>query len=419
MIFVVVRGLLALEDGSHTHTGTNAHGGQTELLALALQLGHQGGDLAGTGASQGVAHGDGTTVGVDLLQRKTAGLNGVDSLGSESLVQLENIDILDLLADLLEDSGDSNGGTNAHDARRASNNGGGDELADNGESELLGGLALHQENSGGTIGNLGGVTSGGGTIEGRAELGQALDGGTGTDTIILGDNDLLLVTLGILDDGLDGDDLVIELALSLSAGGLLEGKGSELVLLLTGNVEVGGDVLGGDTLESKGGEGNIKYKSSMSSRPIGHIVDRKALKRSKGLPHGELAVGSSLRGLRDLLGGLGGHGRGTVSHGHGLNTGTDTDVNQTSLDVGGDADNGLQSRGALTVGGVDGGLLGVSGIESSHAGDGGTTGSLENVTNADIVNDGGVDLVALLDGDEDGSQKVLTILFLGDELNKE
>ena len=147
-------------------------------------------------------------------------------------------------------------------------------------------------------------------------------------------------------------------------------------------------------------------------------MDREALKRSKNLPHGELAVGSSRGGLGDLFRGLGGHGRGTVSHGHGLNTGTNTDVNQTGLDVGGDADNGLQSRGALTVGGVDGGPLGVSGIESSHAGDGGTTGSLENVTNADIVNDGGVDLVALLDGDEDGSQKVLTILFLGSSIEQ-
>jgi hypothetical protein len=178
-------------------------------------------------------------------------LDGVDSLGSESLVDLKDIDVLDLDADLLEDGGDGDGGTDTHGLGLAANNGGGDVLADNGESELLGSLALHQENGGGTIGDLGGVTGSGGTIEGRAELGQALEGGTGTDTVILGDDDLLLVTLGILDDGLDGDDLVVELALGLSVGGLVEGKSSELVLLLAGDVVLGGDVLGGDTLERK------------------------------------------------------------------------------------------------------------------------------------------------------------------------
>lgn len=45
--------LFPLDDASHTHSGTNAHGGQAELLALALQLGENGGDLASTGASQG------------------------------------------------------------------------------------------------------------------------------------------------------------------------------------------------------------------------------------------------------------------------------------------------------------------------------------------------------------------------------
>ena len=126
------------------------------------------------------------------------------------------------------------------------------------------------------------------------------------------------------------------------------------------------------------------------------------------LPHGELAVSSGLAAFGDLLGGLGSHGGGAVSHGHGLDTGTDTDVNQTGLDVGGNVDDGLETGRALTVGGVDRGLIGVSGVESSHAGDGGTTGSLENVSDADIVNDGGVDLGAVLDGSENSGQKILT-----------
>jgi len=39
-------------DACHAHSTSNAHGGQTELLSLALQLGEDGGDLTSTGASQ-------------------------------------------------------------------------------------------------------------------------------------------------------------------------------------------------------------------------------------------------------------------------------------------------------------------------------------------------------------------------------
>ena len=195
-----------------------------------------------------MTHGDGTSVGVDLVDVQAALLDGVDGLGGEGLVQLKDIDILDLDTSLLADGGDGVGGTDTHDLGGASDNGRGDELSEDGESQLLGSLALHEQDGGGTIRDLGGVTGGGGTIKGRAQLGQGLGGGTGTDTIILGNNDLLLVVLGILDHGLDGDNLAVELALGLGLGSLLEGVGGESILLGTGDVELAGDVLGGDTL---------------------------------------------------------------------------------------------------------------------------------------------------------------------------
>lgn len=368
---LVAISLLALENCRHTHTSTNAHGGASDLGALALHLGEQSGDLASTSGTQGMTHSDGTSEGVDLVDVQVKVLNAHDGLGSESLVELEDIDILDLDAGLLASSGNSVSRADTHDARRAANDGGGDVLAGDGETETLSSLALHQEDSGGTVRDLGGVTAGGGTTESGLKLGKGLGSGALTDTLILGDNDLLLVTLLVLDHGLNGNDLAVELALLLGLGSLLVRKCSESILLLAVNVVLGGNVLGGHT-------------------------------------HREVAVLGSLAGSGDLLGDVGSHGGRTVSHSHGLNTGTNTDVDQTGLNVGGNADDGLKTGGALTVGGVDGGGLGVSGVESSHAGDGGTTGSLEDVTNADIVNQLGVDASALLDGDKDSSQKILT-----------
>lgn len=255
--------LLALPKGSHTHTGTDAHGGDTELGVLALQFWEEGGDLASTCAAQGVTHGDGTTVGVDLVDVQTALLNGENGLGGKGLVQLEDIDILDLDTSLLADGGDGVGRAHTHDLGGASNHSRGDELSENGESQLLGRLALHEQNSGGTIRDLGGVTGGGGSIKGGAQLGQGLEGGTGTDTIILGNNNLLLVVLGILDHGLDSNNLAVKLALGLGLGSLLEGEGGESILLGTGDVVLGGDVLGGDTLNKIEGKKKVLKELSL------------------------------------------------------------------------------------------------------------------------------------------------------------
>ena len=100
----------------------------------------------------------------------------------------------------------------------------------------------HQQRAGGAVVDAGGV--GGGhravLVESRLQLGHGVDRGAVADVLVLVDNGVALLAL----DG-DGDDLVLELAGLLRGLGLvLRGK-RELVLVVTGDLELASDVLGG------------------------------------------------------------------------------------------------------------------------------------------------------------------------------
>jgi hypothetical protein len=171
---VANKNLLAFPDGSHTHTSTNAHGSATNLLALSLQLRKQSGDLTGTSASERVTKGNSTTLGVDLLEGDVELLSAVDGLGGEGFVEFDNVNVGDLNTSAFSGDGDGIGRSDAHDTGRNTSNSGSNVLAKDGQVELLGSLALHEQNSGSTIRNLGGVTSSGETIvvESRLELSE-------------------------------------------------------------------------------------------------------------------------------------------------------------------------------------------------------------------------------------------------------
>lgn len=65
-----------------------------------------------------MAESDGTTLGIDLLDINADCSDAVEGLGRESLVDLEDVDVVDLKTSLLEDGGDSEGGANTHDLGR-------------------------------------------------------------------------------------------------------------------------------------------------------------------------------------------------------------------------------------------------------------------------------------------------------------
>lgn len=245
-------------------------------------------DLTGTSGTERVTNGDSSSVGVDLLKVEAEVLDRVDGLRGKGLVDLPEVNIRGLDAGKLQGLRNGNGGSDTreegeggggrsaaegdkidtsttpnipHNLRRASSIGAGDKLAENREAELDSDRALDKQACGGTVRDLGGVTSVGRTVlgEGRLELGEGFRGDTSTDAIVgVNDDRLGLLRLGVGEGDLDGNDLGLEVAGLLGSGGLLERAGGEDVLLLAGDAELLSDVLRGDT----GERGSVSCKFS-------------------------------------------------------------------------------------------------------------------------------------------------------------
>lgn len=244
------RRLLGHPDGSHTHTSADAHAGDTNLLVGPLELSQEGADLAGTSAAKRVAEGNSTTLGVDLLLRQAKLVDTPHALRGEGLVDLEDVDIILSDASLLQSDGDGLPGANSHEKGLDANNAGGDVLANDLLAQALGSGALHEQDSGGTVGDLRGVTGVDGAVlgESRPNLAQGLSGDALTDTIISLDGDgLLLASLGVGPLDLERSNLLVEEASLLGLDGLLVGGSGESILGGTGDVAVLGHVLGQDT----------------------------------------------------------------------------------------------------------------------------------------------------------------------------
>jgi hypothetical protein len=67
-IYIEKVDLFSNPDSCHTHTGTHAHTGHANLLVCSLQLCQKGADLPRSGASQGMAKSNSSTLGVNLLE---------------------------------------------------------------------------------------------------------------------------------------------------------------------------------------------------------------------------------------------------------------------------------------------------------------------------------------------------------------
>lgn len=360
--------LLGNNQRSGTHTGTNAHGGDTDLLARALKLREQGGKLSSTSGSKRVANGDGTTSGVDLVLVNSAVLDGEQSLRGESLVDLENVNVVDGQTKVLKDGRDGVSGANSHKLRGNTDGLAVNELGKDGLAKLLGDGSSHEEDGTGTIRDLRGVTGVGGSLGGESglELAELLGGDTGSDSVILVDSDLLLVVIIIEDGGLDGENLLVELTGGLGSGSLLVRLGGEGILGLSGNVVLGGNVLGGDT-------------------------------------HGDQALLGLLVVLE--LVGEGSDRVGSVLVGHGLNTATNTDVDLAGSDLVGNIVDSHQTGRALSVESDKGDGLGDTGNEAGGSVLSGTGTGSEDVTADNITDELGVDLGLLEQaGEESGEQ---------------
>ena len=105
-----------LEDGGNAHTAADAQGSQTLLGVVALlHLVQQGDDDTGTGSAHGVTQGDRAAVDVDLVNVEVQLAGHSDGLGSERLVGLDQVDVVDGDAGLGHSLTGSGHRANAHD----------------------------------------------------------------------------------------------------------------------------------------------------------------------------------------------------------------------------------------------------------------------------------------------------------------
>ena len=114
-----------------THTSSNAHGGDTEFSLGSLHLGEECSDLSSTSASKGMSDGDSTTLGVNFLHVEAEFLAREESLRSEGLVDLVDINVIGGQASFLQNFRDGISGTDSHDFRRNTSDGVGNESSEN------------------------------------------------------------------------------------------------------------------------------------------------------------------------------------------------------------------------------------------------------------------------------------------------
>lgn len=232
----------------------------------------------------------------------------VDGHGSESLVELDEVDVLDVQAVLGQQLWDGDGRADAHDPGCETRDGGADELGQDGLAQLESLGALHEQHGGRAVGHLAAVTAGRPVAEvweGGADLVQSLESGAPSRSLVFGQSDLLLLAgLGVLDLDSDGGDLVLEPSGLLRRLGAAVGFGSVPVLLLARDVEV-----------------------------LAHVL--------RSLAHGLQAVGGVLVGVDDVVDE---GSRQTVAAGaHVLGADCQTDLNGTGLDLGSDVLHGFES----------------------------------------------------------------------------
>lgn len=197
-----------------------------------------------------MTEGDSTALGVDLLGGQAKLVDAPHTLGGEGLVDLVDVDLILGDTGLLESNGNGGPGANTHEEGLDTDDAGSDVLADDLLAQTLGGGALHEQDGGGTVGDLGGVTSVDGTVLGerRADLAEGLGGHALADTVIGLDGDgLLLAGLGVGPLNLEGSNLLVEEAGLLGLDSLLVGGSGESILGGTGDTAVLGHVLGQDT----------------------------------------------------------------------------------------------------------------------------------------------------------------------------
>src|SRR5215218_8688388 len=200
-----------LEDGGDAHTPTDTEGHETVATARAGELVQ---DLDRKDRACGpdrVSERDRAAEGVELLLRHPELATDGDRYGGEGFVRLDHVQVVHRESGLLD--GGLGGGDHAGPHHRGidAGDGGGDEPTGHGEIELPGLLLAGHEHHRRAVVDAAGVARGHRAavlLEYRLELAEALDARVLADVLVPGELYLLLLLLH-----LDGDDLILEVAL--------------------------------------------------------------------------------------------------------------------------------------------------------------------------------------------------------------
>ena len=326
-----------------------------------------------------MAQGDGAAVDVDLAHIEAQLTGHGDGLGSESLVGLHQVHVLDLQAGLLHGLTGGGHGAHTHDLGVHAALAPADQLGHGLQAVLLHGLARGQDDGGSAVVDAGGVGGGDaldvllgvglmdlgdreGMLDGllnalrthgesAAQLGDALGGHAGAGELVHLELHHLLL---LLDH--HGDDLVVEAAGVQSGLSLVLGGGGELVQLLTGDAPHVADVLGGGA--------HVIVVERIPQTVADHGVD-------------DLLVTHA--GAPALLGqGIGGSGHILHAAGH-------HDVGIAGEDGAAALDDGLHAGAAHHTHGVGGGGQGHAGLHSGLTGGVLAQGGGEDAAEHDLV----------------------------------
>ena len=223
------------------HAAADAQGGQALLGVAALHLEQQRIEHARARGADGVADGDGAAVDIDLVGIPAQPLVDGAGLRREGLVGLDQVEVLDGPAGLLQRLLGSGDRPRAHDRGVDAGVCPGDDAGERRDAPLPGLLQRHEDDGRRAVVDAAGAARRDRAvlIEGRAELGKRLVGHAVLDELVVGEHGLALARL---DD--DGDDLVLELAGLLGGLSLVLRGDGEAVLLLARDLPLAGHVLG-------------------------------------------------------------------------------------------------------------------------------------------------------------------------------
>src|SRR5215468_6331839 len=344
------------------HATADAERGETLLGVALLHFVQQRHQHAGAGSADGMADRDRAAIDIDLAGVPAEILVDGASLRRKGLVGLDQIEVADIPAGLLQRGAGSRDRARTHDLGIDAGLGPGDDAGQRLLAFLGGLLGRHQHHGGGAVIDAGGRACGNRALllEGGLQLGHRIERGAMTRIFVGVDDDVALAGL----DG-DRDDLVLELAGLLRGLGLLLRLDRELVLLGASDLPLPRDVLGG----------------------VAHVVAVEGIPQTV-LDHGvDQFEAAHLDAAAQVLG--------VRSHAHGFLTASDDDFG-IAVEQGLVAErHGAQARAAELVDAPGGAFDGNAGRDRSLAGRVLALGSGQDLAHDDLRDPTGLDCAAL------------------------